>query len=142
MTQARTGDTVQIHYNGSLSDGTPFDSSAGRDPIEFAVGAGQVIPGFDKAVEGMAVGESKTVRIPPEDAYGPHLDQLVQEVPNTALPDDLTPEVGMQLQGTSGSGQTMQFVVTDVGDGTITLDGNHPLAGRELDFEIELVAIV
>lgn len=141
MSTANSGDTVKIHYSGTLSDGTPFDSSEGREPIEFAVGAGQVIPGFEKAVEGMAVGESKSVTIPPEDAYGPHQEQLVQEVPNSVLPPDLAPEVGMQLQGTNGDGQTMHFVVTDVKEESLTLDGNHPLAGRELNFDIQLVAI-
>jgi peptidylprolyl isomerase len=141
MAQAKTGDTVKIHYSGTLSDGTQFDSSAGRDPIEFAVGAGAVIPGFEKAVEGMAVGESKTITIPPEEAYGPHHEQLVQDVPASALPEGLTPEVGMQLQGTGGDGQTMNFTVTSVNDESITVDGNHPLAGQELNFDIELVEI-
>lgn len=141
MEQAKSGDTVKIHYSGTLSDGTTFDSSKGREPLAFALGAGQVIPGFDRAVEGMAVGESKSVTIPAEEAYGPHQEQLVQDVPNSVLPEGLEPEVGMQLQGTSGAGQTMQFVVTDVKEDTITLDGNHPLAGQALNFEIELVAI-
>lgn len=141
MTQAKTGDTVKIHYSGTLHDGTTFDSSAGRDPIEFAVGAGAVIPGFDKAVEGMTVGESKSITIPPEEAYGPHHEQLVQEVPADALPDGLTPELGMQLQGTRGDGETVLFTVTGIADDAITVDGNHPLAGHALNFEIELIEI-
>lgn len=141
MAQAKTGDTVKIHYSGKLNDGTQFDSSAGRDPIEFAVGAGAVIPGFEKAVEGMAVGESKSIAIPAEEAYGPHHEQLVQDVPSSALPEGMTPEVGMQLQGTGGDGQTMNFVVTSVNDESITVDGNHPLAGQQLNFDIELVEI-
>ena len=141
MSQAKAGDTVKIHYTGKLSDGTQFDSSAGRDPLEFALGSGQVIPGFDKAVDGMSVGESKSVTIAAEDAYGQKQEQLVQDVPKSALPDDLEPQVGMQLQSRSPDGQTLPLVVTAVGEDTITVDGNHPLAGHELNFEIELVAI-
>jgi peptidylprolyl isomerase len=142
MKQAQAGDTVRIHYSGTLDDGTQFDTSEGSDPLEFAVGSGMVIAGFDKAVEGMAVGESKSVKIPPEEAYGPRHDQLVQEVPKTALPDDIATAVGMQLQGKSADGQVMNLVVTDVKDEEITVDANHPLAGEELTFDIELVEIV
>jgi peptidylprolyl isomerase len=142
MTQAKAGDTVKIHYSGSLSDGTQFDSSEGREPLEFAVGTGSVIPGFDKAVEGMAIGESKSVTIPPEEAYGPRHEQLIQDVPNSALPDDIAPAVGMQLQGKSADGQVMNLTVTDIKDDAITVDANHPLAGQELTFDIELVEIV
>ena len=142
MKQAQAGDTVRIHYNGTLNDGTRFDSSEGSDPLEFALGSGTVIAGFEKAVEGMAVGENKSVKIPPEEGYGPRHDQLVQEVPKTALPEDIAPAVGMQLQGKSGDGQVMNLTVTDVGDEEITVDANHPLAGRELTFDIELVEIV
>lgn len=141
MSQAKQGDTVKIHYSGTLDDGTTFDSSAGREPLEFALGTGSVIPGFDKAVEGMCVGESKSVSIPPEEAYGPRHEQLVQEVPASALPDGLEPALGMQLQGTRGDGQTMLFTVTAIADDAITVDGNHPLAGKALNFEIELVEI-
>ena len=142
MTQAKAGDTVRIHYTGTLDDGTQFDSSAGRDPLEFAVGSGQVIPGFDKAVDGMAVGESKSVKIDPEDAYGERHEQLVQEVPKSSLPEDIDPEVGMRLQASTPNGQVMQLVVTDVREEAITVDGNHPLAGKALNFDIELVEIV
>ena len=142
MTQAKSGDTVRIHYTGTLDDGTEFDSSAGRDPLEFALGGGQVIPGFDSAVDGMAVGEDKTVTIPAEQAYGERHDQLVQEVPKSALPEDIEPAVGMQLQSSSPEGQVMHLVVTEVGDDSITVDGNHPLAGQALTFAIELVEIV
>jgi len=141
MKQAQAGDTVRIHYSGTLNDGTQFDTSEGSDHLEFAVGSGTVIAGFDTAVEGMAVGESKSVKIPPEEAYGPRHDQLVQEVPKTALPDDIAPAVGMQLQGKSADGQVMNLVVTDVGEAEITVDANHPLAGQELTFDIELVEI-
>jgi len=141
MTQAKSGDTVKIHYTGTLDDGTEFDSSAGRDPLEFTVGSGQVIPGFDKAVEGMNVGESKSVNIPAEDAYGPHHEQMVQEVPRTALPDELEPEEGMALQAKGQDGQIINLTVTEVGDEAITVDANHPLAGKALNFDIELVDV-
>ena len=142
MTQAKSGDTVRIHYTGTLDDGTQFDSSAGRDPLEFALGGGQVIPGFDKAVDGMTVGDSKTVTIPPEDAYGQRHDQLVQQVPRTALPEDMEPAVGMHLQSQSPDGQVMNLVVAEVGEESVMLDANHPLAGQALTFSIELVEIV
>ena len=141
MTQAKSGDTVRIHYTGTLGDGTQFDSSAGRDPLEFALGGGQVIPGFDSAVDGMTVGESKSVTIPPEQAYGERHEQLVQQVPKSALPEDMKPEVGMQLQSQSPDGQVMNLVVTEVEEATITVDANHPLAGQALTFAIELVEI-
>jgi peptidylprolyl isomerase len=141
MTQAKSGDTVRIHYTGKLSDGTEFDSSSGREPLEFSLGAGQVIPGFDNAVDGMSVGESKTVTIPPEEAYGQKHEQLVQDVPKSALPDDIKPEVGMRLQSQTPDGQTLHLVVTEVEAEKITVDGNHPLAGEDLTFDIELVEI-
>jgi peptidylprolyl isomerase len=141
MSNAKSGDTVKIHYTGTLDDGAEFDSSAGGDPLEFVLGDGQVIPGFDKAVEGMAIGESKNVRIEPGDAYGPRHDQLIQEVPRSALPEGLDPEEGMALQSNTEDGQTMLFKVTAVAEDSITVDGNHPLAGMALSFDIELVAI-
>jgi peptidylprolyl isomerase len=141
MSQAQPGHTVRIHYTGTLSDGTQFDSSAGRDPLEFALGGGMVIPGFEKAVEGMNVGESKSVTIAPEDAYGPRHEQLIQEVPKTALPEEVTPEIGMQLQGRGPDGQVMNLQVKEVTDDSITVDANHPLAGEALNFDIELVEI-
>ena len=142
MTQAKSGDTVRIHYTGTLDDGTQFDSSAGRDPLEFALGAGQVIPGFDSAVDGMTVGESKTVTIPAGEAYGDRHEQLVQQVSRSALPDEIEPAVGMQLQSQSPEGQVMMLVVTEVEEDSITVDANHPLAGQALTFAIELVEIV
>jgi peptidylprolyl isomerase len=142
MTQAKTGDTVRIHYTGTLDDGTQFDSSDGRDPLEFALGGGQVIPGFDTAVDGMAVGENKSVTIQPEEAYGERHDQLLQQVPRSSLPEDMEPAVGMQLQSQGPDGQVMNLVVTEVEDDSITVDANHPLAGQALTFAIELVEIV
>ena len=142
MTQAKSGDTVRIHYTGTLADGTQFDTSDGRDPLEFALGGGQVIPGFDSAVDGMAVGENKSVTIQPDQAYGERHEQLVQQEPKNALPEDMEPAVGMQLQSQSPDGQVMNLVITDVADETITVDANHPLAGQALTFAIELVEIV
>ena len=142
MSQAKSGDTVRIHYTGKLDDGTEFDSSAGRDPLEFALGSGQVIPGFDAAVDGMTIGESKSVRIEAVNAYGEHHTELVQDVPRTALPEELDPQVGMQLQGESPDGQMLRLTITSVAEATITVDGNHPLAGQALTFDIELVEIV
>ena len=141
MSTAKSGDTVKIHYTGTLDDGTQFDSSAGREPLEFELGSGQVIPGFDKAVDGMTVGESKNFRLEADEAYGEHHDELVQQVDRNALPDDIDPQAGMALQSTSPDGQVAQFTVTEVTEETITVDANHPLAGHALNFEIELVAI-
>ena len=141
MSQAKSGDTVSIHYTGKLDDGEQFDSSEGREPLAFTLGTGQVIPGFEKAVDGMTVGEKKEVRIEPEDAYGPRHDQMVQEVPRSALPEDLVPEVGMGLQAQGQDGQTLNLTITEVSDESIMVDGNHPLAGQSLNFAIELVSI-
>lgn len=141
MTQAKAGDTVRIHYTGTLADGSRFDSSEGRDPLEFVLGSGQVIPGFDKAVTGMTAGEDKTVTIEPADAYGERHDQLVQQIPRNALPDDITPAVGMQLMGESEDGQQTRFSVTAFDGDSVTLDANHPLAGQALTFAISLVSI-
>ena len=142
MGQAKAGDTVRIHYTGTLDDGTQFDSSSGRDPLEFSLGGGQVIPGFDTAVSGMSVGESKSVTIAPEDAYGERHEKLLQQVPRATLPDDMEPAVGMQLQTQSPDGQVMNLVIAEIADDTITVDANHPLAGFALTFAIELVEIV
>ena len=142
MAAAKSGDTVRIHYTGTLGDGTQFDSSAGRDPLEFALGGGQVIPGFDSAVTGMAVGDQKTVTIEPDDANGQRHEQLVQQVPRDTLPDNIDPTVGMQLQSQSPDGQVMNLVIVEMNDESITLDANHPLSGQALTFAIELVEIV
>jgi peptidylprolyl isomerase len=141
MSQATTGNTVKIHYKGTLEDGSQFDSSEGREPLEFELGSGQVIPGFEQAVEGMAVGESKSVTIAPEDAYGPRVEQAIQEVPKSVLPAELVPVVGMALQAQNQDQQPVQLTVTAVGEESITVDGNHPLAGKTLNFDINLVEI-
>jgi len=142
MSQAKPGDTVRIHYTGKLDDGTQFDSSEGRDPLEFALGGGQVIPGFDEAVQGMEVGQSKSVAIEPELAYGQRHEQLVQEVPKNVLPSEVSPAVGMQLQGQAPDGQVTRFIITEVSEQSVTVDANHPLAGQTLNFDIKLVEIV
>ena len=141
MSAAKSGDTVRIHYTGTLDDGTEFDSSAGREPLEFTLGSGQVIPGFDDAVSGMTIGDKKSVRMEADQAYGERRDELVQEVPRSALPDEIKPEEGMALQSQSPEGHIMNLVVTGVADESITVDANHPLAGHALSFDIELVAI-
>jgi peptidylprolyl isomerase len=141
MSQAKSGDTVKIHYTGTLDDGSEFDSSAGREPLEFSLGSGQVIAGFDNVVDGMAVGESETVTIPPGEAYGERHEQLLQEVPKSSLPDEMKAEVGMQLQSQSPDGQIMNLVIAEVTEESVMLDANHPLAGQALTFAIELVEI-
>ena len=140
--QAKNGDTVQINYTGKLSDGTVFDSSVGGTPLEFKLGAATVIPGFEKAVLGMKVGEKKTITIPMNEAYGPHQDDMVMEIPRDQLSKDLIPAVGQHLQSTNKDGTTIVVVVTKVTDTTITVDANHPLAGKDLTFELELVKIL
>ena len=142
MTQAAAGQTVRIHYTGTLDDGSTFDSSIGRDPLEFQLGSGQIIPGLDNAIVGMAIGDSKQVAIQPADAYGEREEGMIQSVPVSALPDDIQPAVGMQLQGQSAEGQVTQFVITEVNDESITVDANHPLAGKVLHFDVELVEFV
>lgn len=140
MVSAKAGDRVRVHYTGTLADGSVFDSSAGRDPLEFTVGSGQVIPGFDEAVSGMKPGEEQTVTIPAVEAYGARREELVIEVERQRLPDDLEPEVGQQLQ-LSQEGQSFVVRVTDVSEGSVTLDANHPLAGEDLTFQLQLVDI-
>ncbi|MDF0598078.1 FKBP-type peptidyl-prolyl cis-trans isomerase [Psychromarinibacter halotolerans] len=141
MTQVKTGDTVRLHYTGTLDDGTQFDSSAGRDPLEFTVGSGQIIPGLDREMTGMEVGEKKTVKIAPEDAYGSHDPGRVQAVPRDQIPDHIPTEPGTQLQMQTPQGQAIPVTVTDVNDSEITLDANHPLAGKTLTFDVELVSV-
>ena len=140
MSRARPGDTVRIHYTGTLADGRVFDSSRGRAPLEFTVGGGQVIAGFDAAVDGMAVGETKTVTIPAADAYGAHRPELVRELPRAQLPARIVPTVGQQLQ-VGGGARAMVVTVRAVTDDAVVLDGNHPLAGEALTFALELVAV-
>lgn len=142
MMQAKAGDTVKIHYTGKLDDGTVFDSSVNREPLEFTIAQGQVIPGFEEAVLGMAPGESKTQTIPMDQAYGPYREEMVIQVNREQLPPDLDPEIGLQLQVQQPNGQAMPVFITEVTDAKVTLDANHPLAGEDLTFDIQLVEIV
>ncbi len=141
MGQAKSGDQVRVHYTGKLKDGTVFDSSEGREPLEFTLGEGQVIPGFESAVEGMNTGETKTTQIPSEEAYGPHYQEMVLVVPRNQFPPDVDPKIGDQLQLRQPNGQSFVVNVTDVTPEAVTLDANHPLAGKDLTFDIELVEI-
>ena len=141
MSAAKAGDKVRIHYTGTLNDGSTFDSSAGRDPLEFTVGSGQVIPGFDTAVTGMAVGEKKTVTIPADQAYGQPDPRAVQVIPRDNIPVDIPLEVGLQLQASGPDGQVMVVTVKEITETEVTLDANHRLAGEDLTFALELVEI-
>jgi peptidylprolyl isomerase len=141
MSQAKSGDSVKVHYTGTLTDGTQFDSSQSRDPLEFTLGAGNVIPGFDQGVTGMAAGDTKTIHIPAEEAYGPRHDHLTQDVPRSAMPADIELEQGMVLHAQGPEGQTLNFTVVEFDDQAVKVDGNHPLAGKDLTFALELVAI-
>lgn len=138
---AKDGDTIQVHYTGKLDDGTIFDSSLERDPLEFTLGSGSLIPGFENAVRGMQVGESVKVTIPAGEAYGEYNDGLVMIVDRSQLPADLSPAVGQQLQMQQMDGTAAIVVVTEVSEESITIDANHPLAGKALTFEIEVVSI-
>jgi len=142
MKHATQGDTVRIHYTGTLDDGTEFDSSAGREPIEFTLGEHAVISGFEEGVMGMHVGEQKHIHIPAEEAYGTRNEALIEEIPLHHFPDDLELRVGMHLQAQSPNGENFNVVVAALGEASATLDGNHPLAGEALNFELELVEIV
>lgn len=142
MTDAKAGDKVRVHYTGTLPGGETFDSSEGRAPLEFTVGSGEIIPGFDKAIPGMSVGDTKKVDVPAQDAYGEHNPQGVQSVPRTQVPDNVPLDPGTQLQVQTADGRTVPVTVTEVTEEEVTLDANHPLAGKDLTFEIELVEIL
>ncbi len=142
MARAKAGDTVRVHYEGQLSDGTIFDSSLEREPIEFILGQDTVIPGFEQAVIGMEVGESKDVSIPPEEGFGDYSEDLVVNIEKTILPPDINPELGMQLEVSSEEETPRVFTIADIAEDSITLDGNHPLAGAEIAFKIELLEIL
>ena len=140
MAEAKQGDTVRVHYTGTLGDGSEFDSSRGREPLEFTLGAGEVVPGFDRAVDGMREGETKTVTIPAAEAYGDVRPELLLRVPRAQFPAELQLEPGMQLQVGRGA-QSFPCVVHEVGDDEVVLDANHPLAGEDLKFELKLEGI-
>ena len=141
MQQVKQGDKVNVHYHGKLTDGSTFDSSEGREPLSFVAGTGQVIKGFDEAVLDMNVGDKKTVNIPVAHAYGERNDDMVMEYPISDFPADMKPEIGMELQMGDNSGNVFPVVIVEVGDEIVLLDANHPLAGQDLVFEIELVSI-
>ena len=140
--QAKVGDTIKVHYTGTLEDGTVFDSSVGRKPLPFTIGLGQMIPGFEKGVVGLNLSESKTITIPADQAYGPYRADLVQVVARDQLPTDSKLEVGQMLQVSQPNGQIILVTITNVTDSNVTLDANHRLAGKNLTFEIQLVEIV
>ena len=142
MSHANPGSLVRVHYTGKLPDGTVFDSSRDRQPLEFTLGQGQVIPGFEQAVAGMNSGETKTAEIPAEQAYGPYREDMVLEVSREQIPPQIKPEIGQQLELRDQQGQRIPARVTQANDNSITLDANHPLAGKSLTFDLELVEIV
>lgn len=142
MAQAKQGDTVKIHYTGKLEDGTVFDTSTGRDPLQFNIGESQVIQGFEKGVTGMALNESKTITIPSDEAYGPHREEMVLNIPRDQFPPNIEPEIGQQLELGQENGQTTIAIVSQLSESNVTLDANHPLAGETLIFDIQLIEIV
>ena len=142
MQQVKKGDKVKVHYHGKLTNGETFDSSAGREPLEFEVGGGLVIKGFDKGVTGMSVGDKKTINIPFDEAYGPRNPEMLIEIPKENFPKELDLEIGLPLMVNNDSGQNFQVVVSQIKDTSVILDANHPLAGEDLVFDLELVEIV
>jgi peptidylprolyl isomerase len=141
LSKVKDGATVKVHYTGTLENGEVFDSSENREPLEFTLGQGQLIPGFEKAVTGLDVGESTTVDIPSAEAYGEAREDLIITVPKNQLPDDIEPQIGMQLQVNQPDGQPVPVRITEIGEEELTLDANHPLAGQDLTFKIELVEV-
>jgi len=141
MSQAKCGDRVKVHYTGRLENGAVFDTSKDRQPLEFAIGKGVVIPGFEKGVTGMEVGETKTITVPPDEAYGPRHEELMIDIKKSHLPDNIRPSVGDQLQIPQKDGNPIDVIIAVMNEDTVTLDANHPLAGITLTFDILLVAI-
>ncbi len=142
MQKVKNGDTIKIHYHGKLSDGTTFDSSEGRQPLEFEVGSGMVIAGFDQGVQDMAVGEKKSIFIPFAEAYGPVNQDMIIEFPKSQFPAEMTPEVGMQLEMSNTEGHRIPVTIIEIKEETVVLDANHALAGKDLHFDLELVEII
>ena len=140
--QAKNGDKVKVHYTGTLEDGTTFDSSQGRDPLEFTIGSGGMIPGFNNGVIGMAVGETKTITLSADDAYGPRREEMIQSVPLSGLPADVTPIPGQTLQMQGPGGQVIPVKIVSVDADSVILDANHPLAGKILIFDVEMIEII
>jgi peptidylprolyl isomerase len=142
MAQVKSGDKVKVHYHGKLTNGETFDSSAGGEPLEFEVGSGMVIQGFDEGVTGMVVGDKKTINIPFDQAYGPVNPDMIIEMPKDRFPKDMEIEVGMALAMSDPQGQQFQVTIAEIKDDVVMLDANHPLAGKDLVFDLELVEIV
>ncbi len=142
MQQVKKGDQVKVHYHGRLNNGETFDKSEGREPLEFEVGSGMVIKGFDDGVTGMAVGDKKTIAIPFNEGYGPRNPDMMIEMPKDRFPKDMEIEVGMPLSMSDGQEQQFEVVITEIKEDVVTLDANHPLAGHDLIFDLELVEIV
>ena len=141
MTKVKQGDNVKVHYTGKLSNGKVFDSSAGRDPLAFTIGKGMMIPGFEKGILNMAVGEEKTIVLPPSEAYGDVRLDMFAEIEKSQLPPEIKPEVGLELVSQQPEGQQMIVLIKEVKENSVVIDANHPLAGKELTFEIKLVDI-
>jgi FKBP-type peptidyl-prolyl cis-trans isomerase 2 len=142
MQRVKSGDRVKVHYHGRLTNGETFDKSEGREPLEFEVGCGMVIKGFDDGVTGMLVGEKKTITIPFNEAYGPKNPEMIIDMPRNRFPQDMELEVGMALAMNDGQGQQFEVVVTQIKEDAVMLDANHPLAGKDLIFDLELMEIV
>ena len=141
MAQVKKGDSVKVHYHGTLSDGTIFDSSTGLEPLEFEVGSGMVIAGFDEGVTGMFIGEKRSVNIPADQAYGQVQDEMIMEFPKTQFPSDMIPEIGLQLSMSNNEGQQFPVTIIEVKEEFVVLDANHPLAGKDLTFDLELIDV-
>jgi len=142
MAQAKLGDTVKVHYTGKLDDGTVFATSTKREPFRFVIGGERIIPGFEEAVIGMSPGESKTMEVPADNAFGPYYEELVRTIERNKFPEDLEPEVGQRLNLSESDGREIVVTVSDLSESSVTLDANHPLAGEDLVFDIRLVEIV
>ena len=141
MGQAKNGDTVKVHFTGRLENGEVFSNSKDDQPLEFTLGSGKIIPGFEEGIIGMEVGETKTITVPPEEAYGPRRKELIVDVEKTDLPENITPAIGEQIQIRQKDGNPIKVTITDMNEDTVTLDANHPLAGNTLFFHVELVEI-
>jgi len=139
MTQAKEGDMVKVHYTVKLGDGTVIGSTTNHEPLQFTIGEGQILPGFEQAVVGMNPGESKTIEVPADQAFGPHLDELVVVIDRVQLPEDFNPKIGEQVQFRQEDGQIATVLVTDVSESSITIDANHPLADKDLTFDIQFI---
>jgi peptidylprolyl isomerase len=142
MAQAKEGDTVKVHYTVKLGDGMVIGSTTNHEPLQFTIGEDQILPGFEEAVLGMNPGESKTIEVPADQAFGPHLDEMVVAIERTRLPEDFNPKIGEQVQFRQMDNQIATVLVTDVSESTITIDANHPLAGKDLTFDIQFLEVV